>query len=147
ACNISPISLAVPSGSRFSSGTSFAAPQITGQVASVLASNAGLGPCELGKQIFALPKVSPTQPAALFKGRTLAERTAARTPVPALLTNTPGTPLACDAITVTPAQAVLKVNGTLRLTPALADPLAIPAFTYSSSNDDVAVVDPSGTVT
>src|SRR5262249_27273105 len=88
ACHISPISLAVPSGSRFSSGTSFAAPQITGQVASVLASNAGLGPCELGKQIFALPKVSPTQPAALFKGRTLAERTAARTPVPALLTNT-----------------------------------------------------------
>jgi hypothetical protein len=145
ACNISPVSLKVDPNTALSSGTSFAAPQIAGQLAAIWASNPGLTGCQLGSQIFALPKPDPTQTGALFDGQALGALASAHGPALDLLPS-PLTLLECPAISVTPGQSLLQVNQTVRLTPKLASG-GTATFRYLSSNPTVATVDANGLVT
>lgn len=147
ACNISPLSLYVPPNTANSSGTSFAAPQVAGQLAAIWAANPGLNACQLGSQVFALPKVDDLQPGAQFNGRALAERASARVPASPELPD-PLTPLACEAIDLSPASPlVLQASQTVQLSPRLRRASTPPTFKYLSSNPGVATVDATGLVT
>jgi hypothetical protein len=145
ACNISPISLTVPPNTPLlSSGNSFAAPQVAGQIAALWAAHPDLTASQIGSQIFAMPKVGPNQTAAQLNGRTLAALVDAHAPVnePA---PSPVATLPCPSISVTPPFSTLAVNGTVRLA-ATAEGGGSTDFRYQSSNPRIATVDRNGQV-
>lgn len=147
ACNISPVSLRIPpeAPEELRSGNSFAAPQVAGQLAALWAANPTMSACQMGSQVFSLPKLGPSQTVAQFNGQALATLVEAHAPALEPIP-TPAATLECPAISVAPALSTLAVGGSVRLTPTLTGGGA-PVFEFQSSNPRVASVDATGLVT
>lgn len=142
ACGVSPLSLKISSPVD---GTSFSAPQVLGQLAAIWAANPGLGACQVGSQVFALPKLSPTQTGAQLNGQALAQAVSNLPPA----SQPPGVPLAplpCPAISISPGSSVLNAGQSVKLTATATGASQQPTFQFLSGNTNVATVDPASGV-
>ena len=137
ACNVTPDRVRYPD---LYSGTSFAAPQVAGQLAAIWATNQknqSLGACALARQV----RSQPTAGAGMIPrldGREFAANAATAAFIPSL-PSLPLQPLACNQISVAPQNLSLAVGQTQALTAAFTSGAAT-TFAFSTNNPSVATV-------